>query len=220
MPRQARWPLLLLLLIALPLPISAAAPTFSRVSITATDGAVLSAAMFAGGERAVVFVHDENSTKESWYPLARRLQQHNFASLAVDLRGHGESRAHAGGAHADVLGAITYLGKQGAQHVAVVSAGTGTAAVLSALRQAPSLPVTHVVLISPVDGPALTERGQNKLFIVSLNDRGRAGVDAVFRASVEPKKIRLFSGTAHAQQLFATEHAGAVTELILRFLRR
>jgi pimeloyl-ACP methyl ester carboxylesterase len=217
--RHARRPLLLLLLIALPLLLFAAVPTFSRVSITTADGATLAAALFTGGEQAVVFVHGEGFTKESWYPLARRLQQRNVASLAVDLRGHGESPAHNGDAAADVLGAIAYLGKQGSRRIAVVAAGTGAAAALSALQQAPSTPVTHIVLLAPADGPAANNRAQNKLFIVSMGDPARPGVDALFRASAEPKKIRVFTGKAHAQHLFGTEHAGATTELILRFLR-
>lgn len=219
MPRPARWPLLFLLVIALPLNALAVAPTFSRVSITTADGATLAAALFAGGEQAVVFVHGEGFTKESWYPLARRLQQKNIGSLAIDVRGHGESPAHQGGAQADVLGAMAYLGKQGTRRIAVVGAGSGAAAVLSALQQAPSTPVTHLVLLAPMDGPAPTNRGQNKLFIVAIGDRARPGVDALFRASAEPKKIRVFTGAAHAQHLFGTEHAGPMTELILRFLR-
>jgi len=42
--------------------------------------------------RAVVlFLHMMPATKESWDTLARTLQEKDTASLAIDLRGHGES---------------------------------------------------------------------------------------------------------------------------------
>ncbi len=217
MPPHARWPLLFLVLIALPLPGFASAPAFSRVSIDAADGATLAATLFTGGEQAVVFVHGEGFTKESWYPLARRLQQKNIGSLTIDMRGRGESPAHPGSARADVVAAIAYLGKQGARRLAVVAADTGAAAVLSALQQSTVTPVTHIVVLAPTAGPALTNRAK-KLFVVSTGDPARRGVDALFRASAEPKKIRVFNGAAHGQALFQSEHAGPLTELILRFL--
>lgn len=218
MPPRVRWPLLFLLLIALPPPTVAAAPTFNRVSIETTDGATLAAALFTGGEQAVVLLHGEGFAKESWYPLARRLQQKSIGALALDLRGHGESPAHPGGRQADVVAAIGYLGKQGARRVAIVAADTGAAAALTALQESTALPVTHIVLLAPADGPAVTTRSK-KLFVVASGDPARRGVDALFRASADPKKIRVFAGAAHAQALFHSEHAGALTELILRFLR-
>lgn len=219
MPLRVRWPLFFLLLIVLPLPAFAGAPAFNRVSLTAADGATLAATVFTGGEQAVVFVHGEGFTKESWYPLARRLQQKKTGSLAIDLRGRGESPATSGDTQSDVAAAIAYLAKQGTRRIAVVAADTGAGAVLSALQQSTTPPVTHVVLLAPADGPALTHRAQKKLFVVSSGDPARRGVDALFRASAEPKKIRVFTGGAHGQALFQSEHAGPLTELILRFLR-
>jgi len=39
----------------------------------------------------VVFLHMMPATKESWNPLADRLQQEGYAGFAIDLRGHGAS---------------------------------------------------------------------------------------------------------------------------------
>ena len=41
--------------------------------------------------RAVILVHMMPATKESWNPFAELLSRNNFAVLAFDLRGHGES---------------------------------------------------------------------------------------------------------------------------------
>ncbi len=42
-------------------------------------------------ERAVILLHMMPATKESWNPFADLLSRNNFAVLALDLRGHGES---------------------------------------------------------------------------------------------------------------------------------
>jgi len=42
-------------------------------------------------DRAVILVHMMPTTKESWTPFADLLSLNNFAVLAFDLRGHGES---------------------------------------------------------------------------------------------------------------------------------
>ena len=42
-------------------------------------------------ERAILLVHMMPATKESWNPFADLLNKNNFAVLAIDLRGHGES---------------------------------------------------------------------------------------------------------------------------------
>lgn len=43
----------------------------------------------------VVLLHDLNSDRSIWTPAARNLAQRGFASLALDLRGFGESTARA-----------------------------------------------------------------------------------------------------------------------------
>ena len=40
---------------------------------------------------AILYLHMMPATKESWEPLMIFLASHGYASLAIDLRGHGES---------------------------------------------------------------------------------------------------------------------------------
>lgn len=45
----------------------------------------------AGARTAVLLLHMMPATKESWDPLVKALSKAGVASLAIDLRGHGES---------------------------------------------------------------------------------------------------------------------------------
>lgn len=62
-----------------------------------SDGLLLSADYYppAGGDGPAPFVillHMSQSSRVAWVPLAEPLQKAGFAVLALDLRGHGESR--------------------------------------------------------------------------------------------------------------------------------
>lgn len=47
----------------------------------------------AHGDKAALFLHAMPATRASWSALAERLAADGFATLAIDLRGHGESTA-------------------------------------------------------------------------------------------------------------------------------
>lgn len=76
-----------------------------------TDDGVQIAGVFEPGTtgRAALFLHMMPATKESWAPLALRLSAKGIASLAIDLRGHGES---AEGSDGSVLDFRTFTDAQ------------------------------------------------------------------------------------------------------------
>ncbi len=65
-----------------------------KVFFQTSDG-VKSAANFwpAASSKAVILVHQFNNSKDSCSRLAGLLNQNGFGVLAIDLRGHGESKA-------------------------------------------------------------------------------------------------------------------------------
>ncbi len=69
-----------------------------RVEITTDDGVVIVGEHREGpsGGPAVLLLHMMPATKESWEPLADALAGRGFSTLAIDLRGHGESVRGAG----------------------------------------------------------------------------------------------------------------------------
>lgn len=64
-----------------------------KVSFSAADGTKIVANFFpADSKKAVICVHQFNSSKESYNALAQFLNKNGFAVLSIDLRGHGESK--------------------------------------------------------------------------------------------------------------------------------
>jgi len=126
---------------------------------------------------AVVLVHQLGSNRHEWQPLVARLQQRDaITTLAVDLRGHGDSVRGPRdervswesfgtdperwmGAAYDVLAAVTYLRNQGAVRVVVVGSSIGASAAL--LAATGTLPPSAPTLLDPpeVNGLALLSPG-------------------------------------------------------------
>lgn len=126
------------------------------------------------GGAAVLFVHQLSSNRGEWARFAPRIAgpindvergRNHVSTLAVDLRGHGEStnsndgtlrwtafgndRARWMGLEHDVAAAVDYLRQRvGTTQIVIVGSGIGaTAAALYAARS--GAPVAGLVLISP-----------------------------------------------------------------------
>ncbi|MEQ1569607.1 MAG: alpha/beta hydrolase [Myxococcota bacterium] len=125
----------------------------SPVSLTAADGATLSAERYGAGKRGVVLVHDEARSRADYATLAPRLASAGYLVIAVDLRGHGASspgpltEADWPKLVADVGAAIGWLGHQGATEVHLVGTGLGANLAVNAAADTPA--VTDLVLLSP-----------------------------------------------------------------------
>ncbi|MEK7539848.1 MAG: alpha/beta fold hydrolase, partial [Patescibacteria group bacterium] len=64
-----------------------------KVSFITSDGATIHANYLkAQSSRAAILVHQFNSSKESYNGLGKLLNENGYGVLAIDLRGHGESR--------------------------------------------------------------------------------------------------------------------------------
>jgi len=128
--------------------------TKERIVFNASDGTRLVADYYdAKSEEGVLLLHQFGMDKSSWEGFARRLQREGIASVAVDLRGHGES---AGDRDAfgpkeynemllDAQAAAAQLQTRGKRVIAVLGAsiGANTAFRYSSLEGVPA------VLLSP-----------------------------------------------------------------------
>ncbi|MDP6293828.1 MAG: alpha/beta fold hydrolase [Candidatus Woesearchaeota archaeon] len=82
---------------------------------------------------AVLLVHMLNATKESWDPFAGKLHDAGFSTMAIDLRGHGESeqtwttfgKEDFAKMEQDLLAASSFLKKQKVPLGATVGASIG-----------------------------------------------------------------------------------------------
>lgn len=130
------------------------------------DGAVVAATLYPANEApscGVVLVHDKGARAAQWEGFARRLQQSGIASIAFDLRGHGESTAPEGQPSSfeeftthdwlqtllDIEAARNALPANGIdpENLALLGAGMGANLATQYAAQDPS--IQALVLISP-----------------------------------------------------------------------
>lgn len=85
----------LTLLLSLPTLLISAEPSVREMSLRTPDEYVLSGTLTVpegrGKHPAVILVHQFRSDRKGWAPLVEKLNARGVATLALDLRGHGQS---------------------------------------------------------------------------------------------------------------------------------
>jgi pimeloyl-ACP methyl ester carboxylesterase len=202
------------------------------VSLPAEDGGVVSADLYGSGPRGVVLAPGGRFDKGSWKEQAIALTDAGFRVLAIDFRSAVLSRAGTATEclydpvclARDVLAAVRYLRRTGAQSVAVVGGSLGGGGAAQASVEAAPGEIDRIVLLAhlPIAAP---ERMQGrKLFITSRNDLGSGdiprlpGIQDQYAKAPEPKELVILEGAAHAQYIFATPQGDRLMREILRFL--
>jgi len=199
-----------------------------HVSFPTQDGGDVHADLYGKGERTVLLAHGGRFTKESWKDQVPAFLNAGFRVLAIDFRGHGQSRGPQSkscedGAEYYVLAAVRYLHKTGAKTVSIVGASFGGEAAADASIEAEPGEIHRLVLLAAwTDRPAEKIKGR-KLFIVARDDANDEGprlpnIRANYEKAVGPKELIILDGSAHAQFLFATDQKERLLREILRFL--
>jgi pimeloyl-ACP methyl ester carboxylesterase len=99
-------------------PVPAARPG----SLVAADGLRLATDRFDGGGPGILLAHGFGQTRQAWAATQQRLAAAGRASLAWDLRGHGQSDRNPTGSR--------YAGEQFVDDVAIAAAASGARPVL------------------------------------------------------------------------------------------
>ena len=111
-----------------------------------------------GASRGVLLIHMMPSDRKSWVKFAEKLQAASFPALAIDLRGHGESRGgpdgyksfsdeeHQGSTF-DVLAGAVFLRSKKVDEFHLVGASIGANLALQYLSEHPN--ARSAVLLSP-----------------------------------------------------------------------
>ena len=201
-----------------------------HITFPTADGGVVFADVYGTGERGVVLAHGGRFNKESWAKQAPVLLKAGFRVLAIDFRGHGQSRGPQSKPEYDgveyeydVLAAVRYLHSAGAKTVSIVGASFGGQAAADASIDAAPGEIDRLVLLAAwTDRPAEKMEGR-KLFIVARDDANDDGprlpkIRANYEKAAGPKELVILDGSAHAQFLFATNQAERLMSEILRFL--
>lgn len=204
-------------------------PAQRTVRFATQDGGTIFADIYGSGTKGLVLAHGGQFNKESWRPQAERFATAGFFVLALDFRSYGNSHGpgekdiYSAPLELDVLGAVRYLHANGAKTVSIVGASMGASAAGDASIRSEPGEIDRIVLLAEApNGPAEKLKSPT-LWIVAQDDRSGSGlrlprIRAQFKRAPQPKKLIVLSGSAHAQFLFQTAHAGRVMREMLRFL--
>lgn len=190
------------------------------VAYSTDDGGHIEAALFpANDEKIIIYAHGAVFNKESWYFLARQFQKVGVSSLCIDFRGYGNSTApNLNQKYHDILGAIDYLKDKGYSELHVIGGSMGGAAVLEALDRMDEATITKAILLAPAGGPPIQSSSIDKLIVVSKSEGLYNRVKTIYDTSTEPKALKEYEGSAHAQHMFKEDYAEELTELIVDFI--
>lgn len=205
------------------------------VTLTAADGLELEATFYAGrgeGPRpGVLFLHMLGSDRTAWQDVAGRFAEAGYSSLALDLRGHGQSGGAAQQDWSQALGDVLLAWQtlsvrpdvDGAQ-TAVVGASIGANLALFAAANEPR--VDTAVLLSPgldYQGVAAEEfmvaLGDRPVLLVASNEDGYAADSArrLFELAAKPdSRLQLYDGAGHGTAMLGAEPE--LVDLILAWL--
>jgi beta-lactamase regulating signal transducer with metallopeptidase domain len=166
----------------------------------------------AKGKRAVVWVPGFIFNKESWFKMAKSLQAEGVASMAIS-----------GNSVNNVRSALQQLARRGHKDFILVGGSRGAKAILNMVdRVFTTSFVTGVVTMSAVGGNPIDDFNRSvplrKLFIVSEKEKHMGTVQALYDESMEPKKLVVIPGKAHAQFLFYGPDKAKVEALIKNFI--
>jgi alpha-beta hydrolase superfamily lysophospholipase len=201
--------------------IMATSDGFELITYPTEDNGVIEASFFKGTDRnlAVIFAHGAIFNKESWYFLAEKLQDKGIASLSIDFRGYGNSKKGTTNKRSlDILGAVDYLKNKGFNNIAIVGGSMGGAAVLSALDTKTDNVIKKVVLLAPAGGAGIASTSIKKLIIVSKDEGLYKRVNAIYNETAQPKELKVYPGSYHAQHMFKADYSNELTNLIIDFL--
>jgi pimeloyl-ACP methyl ester carboxylesterase len=191
------------------------------VTFHTRDGGTIDADLYGKGSRGVVFAHGAIFNKESWVPLAQRMAAHGFRALAINFRGYGRSHGGSdpGAQDQDVLAAIRWLHAHGAKKVSVVGGSMGGGAAGQAATEVKPGEIDKLVLLSPMPINDPEQLKAASILYIGSRDEGLAPrIRAQYGRAPKPKKLILLPGRAHAQNIFATDEAQALSDAIVNFL--
>ena len=185
----------------------------------------------AGAKKAVLLLHMMPAARQSFEPLTAELNKAEFATLAIDLRGHGESTDMGGkkldyksfedadhqNSRLDVDAALNFLKGKGFDEnsISFVGASIGANLALDALHRYKE--TSKAVLLSAgLDYRGVkTEQAMKGLnpnqqvwLVAAQGDEYSAqSSDRLYQTKKEGTAMKIFKGADHGTNLFKSESA-------------
>jgi alpha/beta superfamily hydrolase len=198
----------------------------STVSFTTDDGVKLSGSQYGKGSTAVILsAQCSKDGKDGWTDFAVKLASRGYMALTYYYRGLGKSEGPADTTllvH-DLQAAIGFARSQGATKL--VLAGGSCGGTISAKLYTSEKPNALVILSSGASMPNIEVSDEEfskmtvpKLFISSQDDPGSEEIEQMWDRLPQPKERLLYSGSAHATDLFVSEHGQDLSDKLMAFI--
>lgn len=217
-----------------------------RITFQTTDGVIIvgdwGAPTQGVAKNAVLLLHMMPVTRTSYAQLADVLDKANFATLAIDLRGHGESvyrvqvignrqqldyknfsDAEHQASRLDIDAAMNFLKGKGFNepHISFVGASIGANLALDAMERYNG--TRRAVLLSPgldyrgvTTEPAMKALSPSqKMWLVAAegDSYSAESVRTLQKANPEVAKLTVFSGGEHGSNLFSVQK-NLITDIV------
>lgn len=199
--------------------------------VETNDGVRLYTVDAGAGNTTIVLAHGGRSDLCETLTFAAKLVAHGFRIVAFDFRGAGRSASPAGNRLAlgsDLAAAVTYARQTGAQHIFLIGASMGGAAIVqntSDLRVDGriSLSGTRLWRGFGLNNPAGLARIRAPFLYVGARNDWRAPLKealAIFhRIGAADKRIAVYPGAEHGWQLVdSSRFAPRTRTLLLRWI--
>jgi dienelactone hydrolase len=210
--------------------------SMQTVTIRTEDNVALAGTYFEStreGDVAVVMTHmGGDYDQQSWLPFAEQVAQHGTTALTFDFRCAGQSECAAGLesgsvlASRDISAAIDFLRQKGYPHVVCLGASAGGRGCVTVAfeEELAGLVILAGTRSSDPERQNLEDfvsPGMPKLFILSEKDATKnvhTEMDLLYENAPEPKTFRLYPGSAHGTELFNSQYAVGLREVVYYFL--
>lgn len=196
------------------------------VRFTTDDGVELTGELRGTGSTGVILSHMFSSDRTSWASFADQLAGPETTTLAFDFRGYGDSEGERSipDIWRDMVAAIRFLRRHGAERIILVGASMGgTASLIAAAREdvdgvvTLSAPSTFMGLLAPPE--AVEAIAEPKLFVAAQGDSSAAATAQTFyAASAPPKRVEIVNGDQHGTELLEAGQTEVVRSLVVNFV--
>ncbi len=203
-----------------------------KINFKTKDGVTIAGNYFKSGRvrsPVVLLLHMMPAKKESWNEFAFILQENDYASLAIDLRGHGESIDMKGkkldykefkdeehrGSMNDVVSAKEFLeGRKEIDISRIAIAGASIGANLALWQAFSDKDVKLLMLLSPglnyrgIKADELAKKITCPVYIIASEDDSYAAESSRKLSSILTceKKLEILKGNSHGTNMLTSEN--------------
>jgi pimeloyl-ACP methyl ester carboxylesterase len=196
---------------------------FKEINFVSADGGDIYGSLFGSHPDLAILAHGKVFNKESYYDLCDVLLKHKISSMAFDFRGYANSKPGSAGLNAygeDIIGAVKFAqGLDFVKNITLLGSSMGGGAVLNASKLYKPSEIKSVIALSPVYAEGVDIIDIPIHYLGTEGEQFAEGVKKMYNFTKSPKTLNLFKGSAHAQNIFATEAKDELISLIISFIK-